>query len=335
MRIFPHLCLGVFCGTLWTAEPARLSIPEVVNPETRVRAYYDYKMRSEPEEMKRVGSAKFEDFAGFHVYAPLTVAEVPAGKDGVHYLVSWQTEHGSSSGEPWPGEKPAASPDLRRPMDGGYQLFASDGRPLSRQVVAFQSVVLDLDGDGVPEVIEQRPLPAAAAFEMEKPFTDYELLKVSRLDAEERPSFILLYNANPPDRLPGNVWGSQVRVRKEGSTEIELGPLRLPEGIEPKVVFRWDNAKRAWVGPERKAGDHWLILPADGNEFTDWYRVAAKAGLRYPLVEPPEPAADFAQPVPPAGAPVAQPYKARSLSTFSDEQMWSYMTGGRTEAGGS
>ncbi|HEV7403647.1 MAG TPA: hypothetical protein VGO11_11995, partial [Chthoniobacteraceae bacterium] len=65
MKVLPLLCLGVLCSMAWSAEPARLSIPEVLKPETRLHAYYDYKMRADPERMERLEMQKFEDFARY------------------------------------------------------------------------------------------------------------------------------------------------------------------------------------------------------------------------------------------------------------------------------
>ncbi|HEV7403635.1 MAG TPA: hypothetical protein VGO11_11935, partial [Chthoniobacteraceae bacterium] len=271
----------------------------------------------------------------------LAVSELRGAKDGVHYLVTWSHDFRSSSGmDDWKDPKPVADPNVRRPGDGGFQLFGSDGKPLSKETPAYQSVVLDLDGDGVPEVIQQEAGPVfvdgkrAMSFSMDGPEavgasrTDYELLKVCRLNREAPSSFALLYNANPANRLPGNLWGFQVRHSEaDGSTALELGPLIVPEGIEPKVVFRWDKAKRAWVGPQRRPDDHWIELKA-GDERADVERIAERGGLHYPLVDP-EPAADFAQPAPARGEAVAKPYRAQSLAALSDEQLWAWMAGGR------
>ncbi len=292
--LFLFLMLG--CAVRgWADEPA-ISVTDLLRPETRLRAYHEFKLRADPERMKRLELMKLEEFEKMHSH--FSVTELRGAKDGVHYLASWEYNWSASFDERWKDAKPAVDPEVRPPTTGAFQLFASDGKPLSKEVLAFQSVVLDLDGDGVPEVIQRQsvpifdpeekgvpvPIPGLAAVGESR--IEYELLKVCRLDPETPSSFALLFNANPSDRLPGNLWGFQVRrVVADGSTVIELGPLRVPEGIEPKVVFRWDKAKRAWVGPKPRPDDHWLELKA-GDETADAQRVAARGGLRYPLVGP-------------------------------------------------
>jgi hypothetical protein len=319
----------------WAETPA-ISVADLLRPETRLRAYHQFQLLTPREQTGPLDMRKFEDFANF--YRQLAVTELRGGKDGVHYMVTWSHDFGHSGMEDWKDPKPPVEPEVRRPGNGGFHLFASDGKPLSKVVLAYQSVVLDIDGDGVPEVIQHLAGPVfvdgkkAMSYSVNGPDaasasrTDYEFLKVCRLDPETPSSFALLYNANPADRLAGNLWGFQVRhSAANGSTAIEVGPLIVPEGIEPKVAFRWDKAKRVWVGPKRQPDAHWIVLKA-GDETADAERVAERGGLRYPLVDP-EPAESFAQPLP--APPAAEPYRPRSLAALSDEQLLDWMASGR------
>ncbi len=316
---------------------ARLSIPEVLNPKTRLAAFQRYCLATESDANTRSLMLGFTTFARDHAGLNLTVS--PAAPGGPVYLLTWHSallepeDWGGQEGTP---ERRPRTSEVLVPGDVKFQRFTADGAPVADEWnSARNSVVIDVDGDGVPEQIEQLFWPPGGLVQSE-----FLVVRPAQVRFEH-VSFAVLYNVRPKDRSLQSPWGFQVRPGHPGeSCTLELGPLIGLEGVEPAVVFRWDATARAWKGPERKPGDHFVVItsqdPAQGLDsdqvFREAERLARSGVLTLPLQDAPAvPPGATAKPLSPLDEQrvdkdeVSKPYERRSLAGLSNEETLAYM----------
>lgn len=344
MKALPLFLIGVLCSAVWAAaEPARLSIAEVLHPETRLAAFRRYCLSAEQREDMRWLLTDLRTFARFH--AGLHVSVSPAAPGGPRYLLTWhseendQTNWDAQEGTP---EKPALESEVLRPQRMVYaQSFDGEGEPTGKEELASDSVLIDVDGDGDPERIEQMEYKiAGAAADPNDRGWHGQYFKVTQSHSPNL-SLAALYNVWPDGRGLQSTWGWQVRPGRSGEgCAIELGPLADASGAEAAVVFRWDAATKKWLLPTQKPDSHFVILssPQAGEALTDDVarreaELAVRGGrLRLPLREPPTN-------LPPPGQPrinsfrtenvpkdeLSKPYQRRPLAGLSPEETLAYM----------
>src|SRR5206468_3620001 len=104
----------------------------------------------------------------------------------------------------------------------------------------------------------------------------------------------------------------------DGRPEIQLGPKTLDDDVVPLIHFKWDAAKKTYVGPKGEAGDHfrvinpsniWKELDRLEEEKTEFPPVKDRANLKR-------------DPAPPVLAtPKEKTFAYVSLKGQSDEQL--------------
>lgn len=311
----------------WAEEPPKVSIPELLRPETRLRAFQQYRIQAEPDDAKEFAWAELREFAAGH--SELKVSELKRGAETSRYLVTWER----SSGDDWNAfdstmRLAAPAPAVLVPRRiFSYQLFSADGAPLfATEKFIGNGNIADLNADGEPEVVEIHSTSFTASGELE-----VEYLRVQQ-PGLLHPSLLILLNTHPRDRAAGNTWSFQLRdTGKGGLYEIELGPATAPDGIEPKVTFRWDGTNRIWVGPESKPGDHFRVLTSSEQIA----QIVKDGGLDYPLARPPkseratpslEAIEQWRKGKVPSAETLSSPYRYQSLEKFSHEKLFSFIS---------
>lgn len=353
MKIFLVVCLGILGGAALAAEQARLSIPEVLNPDTRIGAFQRFCVSGAPDDTKKAEMEDAKSFARCHLGLNVTVS--PDAPGGPRYLLSWLSLFSDSGNwgeqEGTPESRPRTSQVLV-PREVQYQMFSSTGEPLaSEERSTFKSVAIDVDGDGSPELITPYHWDVRTAeAEALRPPLEVDFLVVSPAGARfDKVSLAILYNVKPQNRALKSPWSFQVRPGRGGENcTLELGPADGLEGVEPIAVFRWDKAKGGWTQPERKPGDHFIVITSEDpskelsadNVFQEAERLAREGALDLPLQDPPSvsPLQDPSAVLPPsAGEPpqfaservdkndVSKPYQKRSLAGLSNEETLAYM----------
>lgn len=333
----------------WAEESPKVSIPELLRPETRLRAFQQYALQAKPDDAKKFAWAEISRFADWH--QDIRVSELKRGEEPSHYLVTWETldDH-------WPRASQPSSSLLLPRERLSYQLFSEEGTPLLPQEGSVRNgIIADLNGDGEAEIIESISSSIDGETSKRDPATPesrkqaIEFLQVHPngvwhglgieaslgIPLDTHPPFGILFNTHPNERAAENTWGFQIRdTGRNGLYEIELGPVTASGGVVPKVIFRWDAAKRGWMGPEPKPGDHFRVITG-GNIFEETRRIAADGGLGYPLAPQPK-----AEPKPSSPEAVShsrdahripaehlsKPYRYQSAGKLSDEKLFAFLS---------
>ena len=206
------LALALTCDG---AEPARISIPDLLNPATRMPELRRYLLATEPPQAAR-NWANAVTFAEQHSHVRIEALHAPAKPPRYAVLWNWPVR------ENWSDELTRAigqSPVLLPQDEVSVIVFSADGVPLSPiQTLPYDSIVADLKGDGELQVIEEH-LGLSES-------TDYFFVYPLRRPAEV--SLALVFNAHPSKRArqflehPGEAAGEEWRVRD--STRTGAGP---------------------------------------------------------------------------------------------------------------
>ncbi|MGV3531257.1 MAG: hypothetical protein ACO1QR_02730 [Chthoniobacteraceae bacterium] len=319
------LLLLAAAALLPLAAASDISIPELLNPETRMRAFHEFMRKA------HLDTEEFYKFA--ESYEILSLSTLQSAEQGRRYLLVWDWK--AANEDAW-NDPPLD--DARRliPRKSYYQVFNESGSPTGDSGIIWKGAVADLNGDGnLEEIVWESSnsptipgLDSAAPEEERKIAVDY--LTIKSLDRSRDGTVQIIYNAHPASSAPSNIWNAQVIDRDEdGIYEVELGPLVDLHSLDVRAVIRWDTASKKWIAPEQKAGAHFALLEgeADRRSFEDIER----KGLGYPLVassstHATEPTgADASAPVEPS-----KPYAYQSLRGRSNEEILRYMGQGRT-----
>jgi len=315
-----------FCATVEAEGPVKLSIPEILQPETRLHALRAFLLQEDRARVESSGWMAEVMFAKSH--ADLQVHEIRRPEGSIQYLVTWAEDldiSGLSSWKEIDAEilAESASPILV-PCATSYRVFSADGLPVSKETTTSSAGILaDLKGDGEWEVLEDKTARFSAG--------NGDFLQIRPVESDAKSSFAVLYNS--AEWTTGDVWSFRVVRSKDGpGYEIQLGPVSDSAGIDPKVSFRWDTVQKAWVGPAQ-AGDHFRVLRGDEpSELLEKMRRAVG-------MEPPRPPIASVQPDPSEIANIlksdfqeilpahlSKPYRYRTLSDASNEQLFTWMT---------
>lgn len=323
------------CHGTFADDAIKISIPDVLRPETRARAFQEFLAAYEPETVGSFGLSKPKG---------LRVSELRKGSELPRYLVSWPIM--TDDWDEVDGfDSASAPPRVIVPQESlRYLIFQSDGSLISKGQPDYVSngTVADMDGDGEPEIIEivassgadipgLEPVGSPSGAKGEAS-TSYEFLQVRPNGWNSKPVLAILYNTHPRGRALGNTWGYQLSdLDGDGSWEIQLGPVLVPSGVEPKVTIHWDRVGKAWIGPEWKSGDHVRVIRG-ASLWEEVERITRDGGLGYSLA--PIPAIDEGteelsrsydqQDILPDK--VSKPYVYRSLSKSSNEELFDFMS---------
>jgi hypothetical protein len=322
------------------ADTLRVSIPELLRPETRLQAFQKFQLRAETHNAQQFEWANPADFRQAH--RDLLVSKLSAKGKAPRYLVTWH----NSLGFDWESQDENGAPSAETrgtvivPRDAlDFQIFSAKGVPLpGKRNMLFHGAIADLKGDGEPLVVEEKGDATASGIPVPgletTGFQNFRFLQVRKPDELVEAAFAILLNTHPPELRVGNTWGYQLRdADGDGVYSIEIGPTLAPAGVDPKVEFHWDRTARKWVGPEPKPGDHFRVLTGpDPTAAAE--RIVAAGGLGYPLVPPP-PALAAAPEADETGSAfdcenlppdrLSKPYHATSLAGLSDGEMFTYM----------
>jgi hypothetical protein len=328
-------------------QNVRISIPDLLNPETRLRAFQKFRSAMNPQESESGRWSNIQEFSKWH--RDLHVSELKSGAEKPRYLVTWR-HHLMDGWNDVEGifKVPAPDSSVLLPQDFlQYWIFQADGSPTTKEDGAvFLGNIADMNGDGTPEILESIPsstvpdIPGLGpvgtdpkASQRNGDPLSYEYLQVRPPEYNSTPQFAVLYNSHPSSREAGNTWGWHISdADRDGQREIQLGPVLAPAGIEPKVTLRWDREKEAWIGPEPKPGDHFRLI--QGKKVDEEVnRIMKEGGLNYPLV--PTPVVDaqaeelFLSVSHEAQIPadeISKPYAYHSLAGFSNEELFEFMS---------
>jgi len=161
---------------------------------------------------------------------------------------------------PMPLEQPM-SPHARfqKRDDLVIHAFCAEGEsilPFGGDNMLSGGVIADLNGDGLVERADHTGYAVDGV----------QVVQVLHVRAvcpsPQAPLLSVLYNWGEKAD-----WGYQFADRNnDGIVAIEFGPRLDGDAVKPKVVFTWDEKKRAYVGPEAKPGDHFRVLAPQGGQ---------------------------------------------------------------------
>ncbi len=312
-------------------ETVKISIPDLLRPETRMRALQQFFLKSDPNTAKEDGWSDLKAFGESHQKLVVLKEQSSGGKP--QYLVTWDF---MSHGDEWNENKTAAG-KVSQPTggilvpqaSGFYEVFDEDGKPhFDREVLYVNSIIANFRRARDPEILAEHAESTNGQ--------EFDYLTVSPLGLSASPSFGIVYNTHPTDQALGNTWSFQALGPDEnGLFEIQLGPVLVPSGVEPKVTFHWDSAHGSWVGPKSKPGDRFRAL--DGKDIVkEAAEIASNGGLEYPLVAGPglTPLPEItkfiwgdAEKLP--ADRLSKEYHYRTLANLSHKELYAYMSAGR------
>jgi len=243
-------------------------VKELLNKETRDRAFYELERRRRPDRKE-----SFEEFQKFESnrVQDVIVCDQGAGAPPLYLVLqygfdSFSIAPSSRDYPPANGEKlfAPAYPSIRK-REGVWDLFTADGRWIERNDnYLSQGVLADINGDGFVERVDTMCYGDSD----DKYFGD--ILTVSRVAGKEDARLLAVVTkwggaagraaAIRQDAGEDEEWTFDVTDRNKDSLyEIEIGPMRA-EGVDPRVVFHWDNFKMAYISSRGDAGDHFAVL---------------------------------------------------------------------------
>ena len=310
----------------------RISIPDLLRPETRTKALRDFCETLHRQDPTADEPGNFKVFRIGH--SNIMVSRLRRSDGPSRYLVTWQT----ASSDDWNGldntsMKGSLGGQILAP-DGllYYEIFDAQGEPRlppNHIDLITHGLIADVKGDGEPQIVREETSSSNGQ--------ELAYLTIESADQQSKPTFGILYNTHPTDHALGNAWSFQLRRPAQGGAfEIQLGPVLAPNGVDPKVIFRWDASRAAWIGPDRKAGDHFRALEGP-SILEEAERIAREGGLGYPLAESPHwaPLPDlqkfpFGDDEAPPASRLSHPYENRSLAKFSHADLLANMCRGQT-----
>lgn len=305
---------------------AKLSRKELVqhlaDDKKRPRAFYELARRAEPGEY-----ADFSAFESEHYNSRLVVCPQEQPRPPI-YLVLYGF---LNSSEPNGGYRIEEASELFPPVgksgveeeQPAIQAFNSQGQVVkpfgSNNVLRKQGTLADINGDGMVERVD--------AENYGSDFNDATVLMVSAVKSKAEPLLTVVLNWG------GDEWTFGLADRdSDGISEIEVGP-RTAAGMRPKVVWKWDRAKRAYVGPKGEAGDHFRVV--NGAAIWNELRRLKASGLTFPKDADAIAAHEHAPEQSPTSTPFAtpnEPYRYTSLKDAPDADLFRFMAHGKSEA---
>jgi hypothetical protein len=313
-------------------------IKRLLDDKTRLAAFRELAKGSDDDESWRRTSAE------------VIVCPQGEGKDPI-YMVLTPFSYGSYSyagrhaGYPVADPGGLFGPPPERPIPPHAKFdkrdnliiyaFTAEGQsvmPFHGDNMLDQGLIADINGDGLVERADH------VGYHVDK-VKCVQVLHVRVVRETPQPAILsVLYNWG--DKAD---WDYQFVDRdNDGIAEVEFGPRADGGAVKPKAVFTWDKQKHTYVGPQGKAGDHFLCLSPEnqqGNGEFDVFKQLKEKGVVFPA--DPD-ALDVGhvghivtvarrrslpeeRPLPPP----ARPYQYASLRNLSNPEIASYMGEGK------
>lgn len=301
-------------------------VEQLADDKNRPRAFYELLRRAEPGK-----HADFKTFEVTHYNSRLVVCPQEKPRPPI-YLVLYgfldRTETGSSGdnyvvrhpSELFPPPPPGSADAAEK--EPAIRAFTAEGRvvrPFGHDTVLSGGTLADINGD---ELVERVDL---MTYGVEGGGTA-TVLTVSAVKMKAELLLTVLLN------WENDEWTYRLIDQDgDGVSDIEAGP-RTAAGLVPKAVWKWDRAKRAYVGPQGEAGDHFRVI----NGATLWkeFRRLKTARLTFPKDAEAiskyetKPESTVAQ----TPSSPAEPYRYTSLKSASDADLWRFMAHSQSES---
>jgi DNA-binding transcriptional ArsR family regulator len=301
-------------------------IKQLADDKSRPRAFFELLRRAEPGK-----HADFKKFEFGHYNSRLLVC--PQGKPQPPiYLVLYGFEGGpetESSSDAYVIKKPSElfpptppGPGGAAEMEPAICAFTAEGRvvrPFGHDTVLSHGTLADINGDEIVELVD------SMTYGVEGGGTA-TILTVWAVKAKAEPLLTLLLNWEKDE------WTYRLADQDgDGVSDIEAGP-RTAAGFMPKAVWKWDRAKRAYVGPRGEVGDHFRII--NGANLWKEFRRLKAAQLTFPKDADAIAAHDYRpekSPTPIPSAAPTEPYRYTSLKDATDAELIRFMAQGKSE----
>ena len=184
------------------AEAAKISVPELLNPQKRTQALQQFLIASDPDRARTFEWNDLKRFTDW--YSDINVTDIPQLDGSLRYLVTARTAIGVAdwnNGEVPPS--PASRPQILGPQGSlDLWLFGADGGRISkiRDSIRY-GIAADIDGDGEVDVVE---IEHHSSNEL-----DAEWLVLTPPPSDAEPKFAVLYNMHAKELAVTNSWGFQ------------------------------------------------------------------------------------------------------------------------------
>jgi hypothetical protein len=303
-------------------------VEQLADDKNRPRAFYELLRRAEP--------GKHPDFKAFevdHYNSRLLVCPQEKPRPPI-YLVLYgflsQTE--TKSGPNYylvrkPDELfPPPNPDraVAAEKEPAIAAFTAEGRlvkPFGSNSVLNGDTLADINGDGIIERVDSMLYGVEGV-------RNPTVLTVSAVKTKAEPLLAVVLNWEDDE------WTYRLTDQDgDGVSDIEVGP-RTAEGLTPKAVWKWDRAKRAYAGPQGKAGDHFRVI----NGANLWKELGRLKAARLTFPKDTEAIATTRlhwpekSPTPAPSSVPTEPYRYASLKDASDAELIRFMAQGKSEA---
>lgn len=288
-------------------------IERLKDESTRSSAYYELVRRNGDKDSKNE-----DEFRNCHRAPELVVCPQEEGKPPIYVLLSDFLEQtkgpeGFSAKNDQMFKPPA--PGSRKKMKG-IDAFTANGKqisPFGGDNVVDDGLFADINRAGFVVKVD------GDCYSHRKR-ESVSVLKVSVVREKAEPLFAVLYSFG----AQGSWYYDFIDEDGDGIPEIQFGPRTLEDEVVPRVTFKWDPAKKTYIGPNGGDGDHFRVINPT-NMWNEFERLETanvifppeedRAGLRKPGKAPAEKKA----------------YSYISLKGRSDEHLFEFM--GRSAAG--
>lgn len=299
-------------------------VQRLTDEKDRPRAFYELSRRGRPDKWKDFGSFEAEHYNSTVVVCPqekpgesiylvlygyLNGVETPSSDD---YVVRNASElfPTSATGQSRPTEK---EPAIAAFTAAGRLITPFGGDNL------LTGLLGDVNADGVIERVD--------SMDYAKEVNNATVLTVSAVKAKAQPLLAVVINLGAAE------WTYRLRdLNGDGISEIEAGP-RGADGLIPKAVWTWDTAKRVYVGPNGKTGDHFRVI----NGAAIWKELKRLKASKVSFPKDSEAVGEKAPwpeesstPVPTPPLPI-EPYRYASLKNATDADVLRFMSRGKNE----
>lgn len=301
-------------------------VEQLADDKNRPRVFYELLRRAEPGK-----HADFRTFELTHYNSRLVVCPQEKPKPPI-YLVLYGfegEEETESSSNAYAVKKPSElfPPTPPGPGDAAEKepaicAFTAEGhvlKPFGHDTVLSGGTLADINGDELVERVD------SMTYAVEGGGTA-TVLTVSAVKAKAEPLLSLLLN------WENDEWTYRLADQDgDGVSAIEAGP-RTAAGLIPKAVWKWDRAKRAYVGRQGEAGDHFRII--NGANLWKEFRRLKAARLTFPKDTDAIAAHDYRpekSPTPIQSTAPTEPYRYTSLKDATDAELFRFMAQGKSE----
>lgn len=302
-------------------------VEQLADDERRPRAFYELLRRAEPGK-----HADFTTFEGTHYNSRLLVCPQEKPRPPI-YLVLYGfldlTETGSSGDNyvvknPRELFPPAATDSAgAAEKEPTIHAFTAEGRivtPFGGNNV-LTGTLADINGDEIIELVDSMRYGVEGV-------DNTTVLTVSAVKTKAEPLLTVVLNWEEDE------WTYRLTDQDgDGISDVEAGP-RTAAGMIPKAVWKWDRVKRAYVGQQGAAGDHFRVT--NGTNLWKEFRRLKAARLTFPKdadaiskYETDTRSESIAAPTPPPTP--AEPYQYASLKDASDAELIRFMARGQSE----